>query len=222
MRDKFRPLRLAAYLLGMLILAMGGAVSMRSNLGSSPVTSVPFMINLTTGLEIGLATTAWQAAMVIAQAALLGRSFRPWMCLQLVVGFLFGYFNTFTVWIVSHFPAPEGLAWRLFCTCLGVMFCAVGVWLYTASDVLDMPTDGIVRVIAQKSGRPFYVIKRIYDISSVALSGAVCLIVLHSLKSVGVGTVVISVMTGTMIGVFERHFGAGLRKVLKIEKAKAK
>ena len=54
-RERLKPSRLVAYVAGLLLLALGIAASMRSDLGSSPVASVPFMFNLTTGLEMGLA-----------------------------------------------------------------------------------------------------------------------------------------------------------------------
>lgn len=52
MREKLTVSRIAAYVLGLFSLALGIAASVRSNLGSSPGASIPYMLNLTTGLEL--------------------------------------------------------------------------------------------------------------------------------------------------------------------------
>ena len=42
MKEKLKPSRLIAYAAGLMLLALGIAASVRSDLGSSPVASVPF------------------------------------------------------------------------------------------------------------------------------------------------------------------------------------
>ena len=81
-----------------------------------------------------------------------------------------------------------------------------------------MPSEGIVMVIAKKLGKPFHVIKRFYDITSVIIAGVGCWIGIGTLDSVGFGTVMIAVMVGTMVGIYERSMGKRLRSWLRLEK----
>lgn len=46
-------IRLLIYILGLLILALGVAFSINSNLGVSPVSSLPYVISQITGIEMG-------------------------------------------------------------------------------------------------------------------------------------------------------------------------
>lgn len=218
-RERLKPSRLVAYVAGLLLLALGIAASMRSDLGSSPVASVPFMFNLTTGLEMGLATIMWQSFLVLLQFLILRRNFKPWILLQLITGFLFGYCNTFAGWVFSLFPAPESIVMRLLFTCIGFAVGGFGVWLYSSADVINMPSEGIVAVIAEKMGKPFHIIKIYFDVTSVIIAGACCLIFIRSLGSVGIGTVIISIMLGTMVGIYSRAWGDKLKKIFEKDKS---
>lgn len=218
MKDKLSPSRLTAYVAGLMLLALGIAASMRSDLGSSPVASVPFMFNLTTGIEMGTATILWQSFLVFLQFLILRRDFKPWILLQLITGFLFGYCNSFAVWIFSLFPAPQSMVMRLLFTCIGFVVGGFGVWLYSSANVINMPSEGIVMVIAEKLGRPFHKIKIAFDVTSVIIAGSGCLIFLRTLGSVGIGTVIISIMLGTMVGVYSKHWGERLKGIFEADK----
>lgn len=213
MREKLTVSRITAYLAGLMLLALGIAASVRSDLGSSPVASVPYMFNLTTGIELGTATFLWQSFLVLLQFILLRREFSPWILLQLITGFVFGYFNSFALWIFSLLPTPEGVVMRGVFTCIGFVVGGFGVWLYSSADVINMPSEGVVMVIAQKLGKPFHIIKICFDVSSVVIAGTCCLIFIHSLGSVGIGTVVISIMLGTMVGIYAKCWGKKLQEI---------
>lgn len=219
MKEKLKLSRLVAYVSGLMLLALGIAASVRSNLGSSPVASVPYMFNLTTGLELGVATILWQSFLVLLQFIILRRDFKPWILLQLITGFLFGYCNTFAGWIFSLFPAPQSIVVRGLFTCIGFVVGGFGVWLYSSSDVINMPSEGIVVVIAEKLKKPFHIIKIYFDVTSVVLAAGCCLIFIRSLGSVGIGTVAISIMLGTMVGVYSRAWGDKLKSIFANDKS---
>ena len=211
MKERFTPRRIVCNILGLFLLALGIAASVRSNLGSSPVSSLPYMLNLTTGLEFGTATTSCMCLYVLIQFLILRKDFKLSILLQLVIGFLFGYMNTFALWIVGLFPAPQSIVMRLFCTCIGFTVGGFGVWMYSTANVIQMPTEGLCLVIAEKLNKPFHKIKICFDITNVVLAGTFCLIFIHTLGSVGIGTVIISIMLGTMVGVYSRWWGKNLK-----------
>ena len=59
--------------LGLFILALGIAFSVKSNLGVSPVTSVPFVVARITGLSLGTTTAFIYILNMAVQAAVLRR-----------------------------------------------------------------------------------------------------------------------------------------------------
>lgn len=222
MKERFTARRIICNLLGLMLLALGIAASVRSDLGSSPVASLPYMLYLTTGLEFGTATTACMCFYVLLQFLILRKDFKLSKLLQIVIGFLFGYMNTFAVWVVSLFPAPQGIVMRLVFTAIGFVVGGFGVWLYSSANVIQMPTEGLCMVIAEKLHKPFHIIKIFFDITNVALAGICCLIFIRSLGSVGVGTVVIAIMLGTMVGIYTKWWGKNLKAFFDKDKQQIK
>lgn len=213
-RERLSVRCVCAYVAGLMLLAFGIAASVRSDLGSSPVASVPYMFNLLSGIELGYTTILWQSFLVLIEFLILRRNFDPLSLLQLVTGFLFGYCNKFALWVLCLLPAPTGIVMRAVCTCCGFVVGGFGVWVYSSANVMNMPSEGIVIVIAQKLNKPFHVVKIGFDIFSVLFAGTCCLIGIRSLGSVGIGTVVIAVMLGTMVGLYERFWGRYLNAFL--------
>ena len=56
--------RIPAYVIGLLIMTLGVAISVKSNLGVSPVSSIPYTITCVVGLEMGKATILFHAVLV--------------------------------------------------------------------------------------------------------------------------------------------------------------
>mgnify|MGYP006912296539 CR=1 FL=1 len=54
--DKLTFKRVFNYLLGLWFITLGIGFSIKSNLGATPVSSIPYTLNLIWGIEIGQAT----------------------------------------------------------------------------------------------------------------------------------------------------------------------
>lgn len=63
--------RLIVYLLGLFIMTLGISMSVKSDLGVSPVSSIPYTITCITGLEMGKATIVFHIALVALQIVIL-------------------------------------------------------------------------------------------------------------------------------------------------------
>ena len=91
--DKIRTgnyaVRFPLYILGLFIMTLGVSMSVKSNLGVSPVSSIPYSITCITGLEMGKATILFHAFLVFLQILILGKAFEKKNFLQVVVGVLF-------------------------------------------------------------------------------------------------------------------------------------
>ena len=101
--------RIPAYVIGLLIMTLGVAISVKSNLGVSPVSSIPYTITCVVGLEMGKATILFHAVLVLLQILLLRRAFQAKNLLQIFAGILFGYFTTFCNSLMVFFPDPTNL-----------------------------------------------------------------------------------------------------------------
>lgn len=105
--------RFAVYTAGLFMMTEGIALSVKSDLGVSPVSSIPYTMTCVWGIEMGRATILFHCFLVLLQVILLRKDFKPVNLLQVVVGIVFGYFTTFCNWCVSFLPDPTHIAVRV-------------------------------------------------------------------------------------------------------------
>ena len=113
MKQKHMHIRIPMYFIGLFIMTTGVALSVKSNLGVSPVSSIPYTITCVWGIEMGKATILFHIVLVILQILLLRKNFKAKSLLQVVVGVIFGYFTTFCNYIASFLPTPDNYPVRI-------------------------------------------------------------------------------------------------------------
>ena len=69
-------IRLVVYLIGLFIMTLGISMSVKSNLGVSPVSSIPYTITCITRLEMGKATILFHIVLVALQFVILRGAFQ--------------------------------------------------------------------------------------------------------------------------------------------------
>ena len=191
--------RLVLYFGGFFIMTLGIAISVKSDLGVSPVSSIPYTITCVFGLEMGKATILFHIGLVILQILVLRRAFQVKNLLQVVVGVIFGYFTTFCNYLMTFLPDPSNIAVRLGMMLISVFLIAFGIFLYVPTDIMPLAGEGAMLAISQVSGVAFSTVKIIFDCSMVAVSLVTCLVMLHALGSVGVGTIAAAVLVGVAL-----------------------
>lgn len=214
--------RVPMYFIGLFVMTLGIALSVKSDLGVSPVSSIPYTITCVWGLEMGKATILFHAALVLVQLLLLRRAFRPVQLLQVPVGIVFGYFTTFCNYLAAFLPSPDGLGIRILMMLASAALIAFGIFLYLPANLIPLAGEGCMQAVSDVTHVAFSKVKIGFDCMMVLTSAVTCLIVLHSLGSVGVGTIVAAVLVGTMVAVFERALGRQRDRLLgKPEKTAA-
>lgn len=191
--------RLVLYFGGFFIMTLGIAISVKSDLGVSPVSSIPYTITCVFGIEMGKATILFHIGLVLLQILVLRKAFQAKNLLQVVVGVIFGYFTTFCNYLMTFLPDPHNLLVRLGMMLISVFLIAFGIFLYVPTDIMPLAGEGAMLAISQVSGVAFSTVKIIFDCSMVAISLVTCLVMLHALGSVGVGTVAAAVLVGTAL-----------------------
>lgn len=202
------PIRLVFYLLGLFIMTLGIAMSVKSDLGVSPVSSIPYTITCIFGLEMGKATILFHVALVLLQIVILRRAFKCRSLLQLVVGVVFGYFTTFCNYLFTFLPTPDSLPVRLALMLGSIPVLAIGIFFYLPANIMPLAGEGVMKAVSDTTGIVFSKVKVAFDSLMVVLSLACCLIALHSPSSVGMGTVVAALLVGTVLGWVNRRFGS--------------
>lgn len=196
--------RLIFYFLGLFILTLGVAFSIKANLGVSPVSSVAYAATCIWGIEIGIATTVFQAILVVIQILLLGRDFKWINCMQIVVGSLFGSLTSLSVFILSFLPPAVTWWMQLLYLATSLVIMSFGIYLYVNADIMNLPIEGFTLTVAKLCKKDFPIVKIIVDCSMVIISGGVCLAFIKKFGSVGAGTLTIATFNGFLIGIWSK------------------
>lgn len=203
------------YFIGLFIMTIGIAFSVRSDLGVSPVSSVPYTMTVVWGVEMGFATFLFHIVLVLIQILLLRRKFKIKNLIQIAVGVVFGLFTTLCNNLVMLIPIPDSLPFRIAMLAVSITVVAFGLFLYVPADIMPLAGEGTILAVSEITGFKFSNVKIGFDVSLSVISLVTCLIAVHGMGSVGVGTVVSAVLTGLVLGVITKVFGDKRDKLLK-------
>ena len=188
------------YVVGLFIMNIGIAFSIKSNLGSTPVVSVPYAISLITGIDIGICNTLFQCFLVLIEFMLLRSAFHPKHFLQVFVGILFGAFTSISMIILSIIPQASVLWVQILFLILGILFLAFGLFLYVPTNVVPVAVDGLTQSVSITTNQSFTKIKVIMDISWIVISWILSFVFLgHFDGSAGIGTIIAAMSIGTTV-----------------------
>ena len=190
--------RTLGFCLGAYIMGLGIALTTNANLGTTPISSLPYVCTFLTPLSFGSLTFCINALMVVAQKLLLGPAFEKKALLQLPAVLVFSLFIDLNMWLTKTF-ITNVYALQMGMCVLGSFVLAVGITLCVLSNATVMPGEGVVLAIAHVVRIDFGRIKVIFDCSLVLLAAVVSLAVLHRLEGLREGTVVSAVLTGTFV-----------------------
>lgn len=192
--------RLICYFVGLFIMTVGIAISVKSDLGVSPVSSIPYTLTVCWGVEMGRATILFHCVLIVMQILILRKNFKLKSLLQLPVGIVFGYFTTFCNSLAERMPATDNYFIRIVMILISVVLVAIGIFMYLPADIMPLAGEGVMQAVADTLKTEFSRIKVAFDVTMVIISLATCLIVMHTMGSVGIGTVIAALLVGVVIG----------------------
>ena len=216
------PKRLALYFLGLFIMTAGIAFSVLSDLGVSPLSTLPYAVELWTGFDMGLGTMVMHAFFVLAQLILLRKKFHPIILLQIPAGIVFGWFTTLCNGLVLMIPRTDFIQLQILLQLISILLVAIGIYIYLPANIIPLAGEGIVRAISDTFKWQFAKVKIFFDASIVVISGVLCFLTVGRLGSVGIGTVMSALLTGTFIAWIERFMKKRKEKSSKNKQPKTK
>ena len=181
--------------IGLGIMAFGVAFSIKGDLGTSPISSLPYVTGQISGLTVGQTTIIMHCVFIVIQILLLRRQFKPVQLLQLPVAIIFGYLTDLAVWAVGAFSYSSYWQQWIYCI-LGILLVGVGVSFEVVAGAVTLAGEGVVLAVCQVTGQPFGRMKVSFDVTLVVLSVILSFIFLHGLYGVREGTVAAALCVG--------------------------
>ena len=187
------------YLFGLLVLAFGTALAILSDLGISPVISLPYAVHAISGLGAGLTVSLFFVVCIALQILILRGGFR-WLDLsQILFSFVFGYLVDFALFVMGSF-ALSTYAGRLAMLAVSMVLVAVGIALYLEAKLVNLPAEGLILAIVSKiPNATFDRVKIVMDCALVLLAVSLTLALLGGVYGVREGTVFSAILIGKLI-----------------------
>lgn len=180
---------------GLTIMAFGVAFSIKGELGTSPISSLPYVASLLTPMTVGTATIAMHCVFIVLQILLLRRQYDPIQLIQLPVALVFGYLTDFSVWVIQSIsPSSYVMQWVL-CV-IGILLVGVGVSFEVTAGVVTLAGEGMVLAVCKVFPVKFGNAKVGFDVSLVVISCILSLVFLGHLAGVREGTVAAALCVG--------------------------
>ena len=215
MKSKELAKRYGLFIISLWFSALGVAITKCGSLGVSCISSVPNVLSLRfTALTIGGWTFLWNTLLVLCQIALLGKRFQKIQLLQIPLSFLFGWFTDVAMLLAVKIPV-NSYAMQLVMVVAGVAVLAFGITLGVIANVVLNAGEGIVKALADVSGKEFGFVEMRFDAVCVILSLAISLVAFGG-KIVGVreGTLIAAFLNGTMVKWYSRRLKEPLDQLL--------
>ena len=202
-------------LVSLFIMTSGVAVCVRSMLGSSVISTLPYVFE-TAGqrglgvpqFTIGQYTYIMNAILVLGQIAVLRRKFERVQLFQLLVGFVFGSLIDLNM-LLTEWLTPTSLAAKAAAQVAGCTILGVGIALEVRCGSVTMPGEGFPVAISAVTGKPFHKIKICVDTMLVVLAIAFCYVFFGAWQwyIVGIGTLFAMVYVGIVVRAAGKHLG---------------
>ena len=208
-RARTMALRYLWFIVGVLVNSFGIALITKAALGTSPISSVAYVLSLALPLTIGQFTFIMNMVFIALQPVLLRREYRPIQVLQIAVNVVFSAFLDVSMGMLSWLD-PTTLPAQLAALLVGCAILGVGVAVEVAPDVLMVPGEGLVRaiyiVVSRRFGSArFGTIKNLFDISLMLIAVVLSLAFFGYLNGIGVGTVIAALLVGRIVNLTNDH-----------------
>ena len=180
---------------GLVIMAFGVAFSIKAGLGTSPISSVPYVVSLFAPLTVGTATICMHCVFILLQILILRKKYQPVQLLQLPVAVLFGYMTDFAVWALQGIGPQNYFQQWIFCA-IGILLVGIGVSFEVTAGVVTLAGEGLVLAICQAAPVKFGNMKVLFDVSLVGIACILSFVFVGGLHGVREGTVAAAVCVG--------------------------
>ena len=183
-------------LVGLSIMAFGVAFSIKASLGTSPISSVPYVISLFTPLTVEQLPIMMHCVFILLQILILRKNYHPIQLMQLPVAFFFGYLTDFGVWAVQGITCNT--YWQQWIVCLiGILLVAVGVSFEVKAGVVVLAGEGVVLAICKVFPKiKFGYMKVGFDVTLVVIACVLSIVFTGRLQGVREGTVAAALLVG--------------------------
>ena len=187
--------RYLIFLVGLFVNSLGVSLITKANLGTSPISSIPYVLSLNFPFTLGNFTIFFSIFLIVLQLIILRKNFKLEHILQIPVSIIFGYFIDLTM-ILFFWVNPEAYIMKIVYLLIGCLILGVGVYMEVLADVVMLPGESFVRAIVLTWKTNFGTTKICFDVSMSVIAAVLSFIFAGKLAGVREGTVIAALLVG--------------------------
>ena len=187
--------RYLIFLVGLFVNSLGVSLITKANLGTSPISSIPYVLSLNFPFTLGNFTIFFSIFLIVLQLIILRKNFKLEHILQIPVSIIFGYFIDLTM-ILFSWVNPEAYIMKIVYLLIGCLILGVGVYMEVLADVVMLPGESFVRAIVLTWKTNFGITKICFDVSMSVIAAVLSFVFAGRLAGVREGTVIAALLVG--------------------------
>ncbi len=198
-----------AYILGIITLALGTALTERTGFGVSMVVAPAYLLHLKLSeffsfFTFGMAEYTLQAVILICMMIIL-RKVKLSYFFSFVTAVIYGFILDASISVVSFLPFNTFVA-NIIYYCIGLLLCAFGISLLFHTYISPEAYELFVKEISAKHSIDIHKLKTIYDCVSCVLSIILSFAFfgLWHFEGINLGTIICALVNGTLIGIWSK------------------
>jgi uncharacterized membrane protein YczE/cytidylate kinase len=190
--------RVLVFIIGLFIMALGVSLSVKADIGVSPISCVPYIYSLKFSLTIGELTIILNSLFILIQIIILRKKYNIFQLVQLPAVILFGYCIDIAMALSKNLQ-PSNYIEQLFLCLLACVILAFGIFLVVKTRLTYLPLEGLVIVISQTFKKEFGKIKISMDSLMVIIGLISSYVFLSQLEGIREGSIIAALLIGTLI-----------------------
>jgi len=194
--------RILCYVLGLITMAFGIALAIRSDQGAPPGGAISVAVYQFVPLTIGQCSALFNIFCVFLQVIITRRP-RLIHLFQLPLAYVFGLILDF---FYDRLDLPlYSVSYALVFLVLGMLIFSLGIRIIVGAKIVLAPPDGVAMTVGNIFGWPMSKSKLIFDITAVSIAALLTLIIGgNAFMVVGLGTAICALFTGPLIGLYTK------------------
>jgi Predicted membrane protein len=187
--------RYLIFIIGLFINSFGVSFITKANLGTSPISSIPYTLSLGFKPSLGMFTLYMSIILIIIQMILLRKNFPKEYYLQIPVSVIFSWFIDLTMNLLDFF-SPHTYLMQMVSLLGGCAILGAGVYMEMVADVVMLPGESFVKAVSVTFQKDFGKTKVAFDTTMAAAAVVIGLVLSHKLTGVREGTIIAALLVG--------------------------
>lgn len=194
--------RYLVFVLGLYFLAAGIVLIVHSALGTTPISSVNYVLSLNTPLTLGTCTFIINMVLIVGQFWLVrdnkSRQDTIEILLQIPFSFIFSAFIDFNM-VLANDLRPSGYGMSIALLLVGCLVQSIGVVLELKPRVAMMSAEAFVKYASRRYNKEFGQFKVYFDVTLVTFAVVLSLLFTQSIEGVREGSLIAACLTGYIV-----------------------